>query len=321
MDTKQMLYFTTIIDEGTINAAAKKLHMTQPPLSMQIKLLEEELNTKLIIRGSRKVTLTDAGQIFYNRAKNILELTEDLKKEIVDTKSGTRGTIRIGIVSSINNYVLQKIIIPFAKKYPDINFILTEENTYTLVDMVNSKHLDIAIVRTPFTESKDFQVLELENNNLYAVGNERFFAETTQSSTYTKETSTCSANGMLADYENIDKILASQPLIIYKRWKKILDVYFSEQNIIPNYYCITDDARTCFLWAQNNMGIAIVPQSIISDQVDYSDEMICKKINKPFISSTICAIVNKKKYSSSSVSLLLKDLEKIKNKTNNTKIN
>ena len=82
---------------------------------------------------------------------------------------------------------------------------------------------------------------------------------------------------MLADYENIDKILASQPLIIYKRWKKILDVYFSEQNIIPNYYCITDDARTCFLWAQNNMGIAIVPQSIISDQVDYSDELICKK--------------------------------------------
>ena len=49
--------------------------------------------------------------------------------------------------------------------------------------------------------------------------------------------------------------------------------------------------------------------------------MICKKINKPFISSTICAIVNKKKYSPSSVSLLLKDLEKIKNKTNNTKIN
>lgn len=69
MDLKQLDYFTAIVDEGSISAAAKKLHISQPPLSTQMKSLERELGAVLFERGLRSITLTDAGKLMYQRAK------------------------------------------------------------------------------------------------------------------------------------------------------------------------------------------------------------------------------------------------------------
>ena len=74
MDIRKLQYFTAIVDEGSITGAAKRLHMSQPPLSTQMKLLEEELGVILFDRGSRNIQLTDAGKLLYNRAHAILEL-------------------------------------------------------------------------------------------------------------------------------------------------------------------------------------------------------------------------------------------------------
>lgn len=82
MDIKKLKYFVTIVEEGNISAAAKKLHISQPPLSSQIKLLEEELNLKLMERGPRNITLTRAGKLLYKRAKNIIDLANTTKKGI-----------------------------------------------------------------------------------------------------------------------------------------------------------------------------------------------------------------------------------------------
>ena len=83
MDLKQLLYFVTISDEGNISNAAKKLYLTQPPLSYQMKLLEDELNCTLFERGTRNIKLTDEGQLLYQRAKDILDLTSITKDELL----------------------------------------------------------------------------------------------------------------------------------------------------------------------------------------------------------------------------------------------
>jgi DNA-binding transcriptional LysR family regulator len=62
MDVKQLEYFRAIVDAGTISGAARVLHMTQPPLSYQVKMLEEELQVQLFLRGTKKITLTEAGK-------------------------------------------------------------------------------------------------------------------------------------------------------------------------------------------------------------------------------------------------------------------
>ena len=69
MELKQLQAFMAVVEEGTISAAAKRLHMAQPPLSCQMKSLEEELGTPLFWRGARHITLTPAGQALYKRAQ------------------------------------------------------------------------------------------------------------------------------------------------------------------------------------------------------------------------------------------------------------
>ena len=76
MDLRNLRYFVVVAEELNITRAAEKLHMSQPPLSAQIKSLEEELDTVLFIRGKRRLKLTESGQLFYRRAKEILSLAE-----------------------------------------------------------------------------------------------------------------------------------------------------------------------------------------------------------------------------------------------------
>ena len=94
MDLKQLQYFVAIAEAGSITAAAKKLHLSQPPLSMQLKLLEEEMGTLLIERGPRSVTLTDAGRLLYRHAKQILTMADNALHDLADFNQGLRGTLR-----------------------------------------------------------------------------------------------------------------------------------------------------------------------------------------------------------------------------------
>ena len=82
-------------NEGNITKAAQKLHISQPPLSNQLKALEEELGVKLIERGSRKVTLTDVGNLLYKRGKDMVNVFESTLNEVEDFKSGIEGVLKI----------------------------------------------------------------------------------------------------------------------------------------------------------------------------------------------------------------------------------
>ncbi len=82
MDFKQLEYFKAIVEEGTISAAARRLHMSQPPLSYQMKMLEEELQVQLFLRGTKRITLTEAGKVLYERAGSLLTMTDITKREV-----------------------------------------------------------------------------------------------------------------------------------------------------------------------------------------------------------------------------------------------
>ena len=86
MNLKQMEYFVAIVNEGNISAAAKSLHISQPPLSAQMKLLEDEMGVVLFERGSRSIFLTEAGKVFYEKALHILHLTTAVSDELQQIK-------------------------------------------------------------------------------------------------------------------------------------------------------------------------------------------------------------------------------------------
>ena len=127
-DLKQLKYFLTIAEEGQITSAAKRLHIAQPPLSQQLKNLENELGIELIKRGSRHIELSDAGKILRDRASQILNLSDSTVNEILDLKKGFSGTLKIGTVSSSGTILLNSRMNEFVLKYPDVKFELYDSS-------------------------------------------------------------------------------------------------------------------------------------------------------------------------------------------------
>lgn len=96
MDIRVLEYFLAVAREESITKAAKALSMTQPPLSRQLKELEDELGKQLFIRGNKKVTLTEEGILLRKRAEELIELMEKTKEEIRSSEERIHGTVLIG---------------------------------------------------------------------------------------------------------------------------------------------------------------------------------------------------------------------------------
>lgn len=96
MDIRMLQYFLAVARAESISGAAERLHMTQPPLSRQLKDLEEELGKQLLIRGNRKITLTEEGMLLRKRAEEIIELFEKTKAELSVSDANITGDIYIG---------------------------------------------------------------------------------------------------------------------------------------------------------------------------------------------------------------------------------
>ena len=243
MDIRQLLYFTTIAEEGSISAAAKKLHLSQPPLSYQMKLLEEELHLPLIERSARGIALTEAGRVLYKRAQGILELSELTRKEMLAMASGFTGTLHIGTVSSSGASLLGWRIPAFHQKYPQIGFAIHEGNTFELMEMLESGLIELAIVRTPF-HNDQLNCLYLSPEPMIAAGAAAFFPA-----------------GMPSGQPISLELLGHAPVILYRRFEKILLSLCEQKGITPQVFCIADDARTTLMWAEAGLGVAVVPQS------------------------------------------------------------
>jgi glycine/serine hydroxymethyltransferase len=113
MNIKQLRYFIAIAENSSISAAAKKLGISQPPLSAQLQLLEKEFGVRLLERGPRSISLTDAGRMLYRRAISIVALSDAAQKDMADYCSGLQGTLRLGTVSSCGTALMSGRLVAF----------------------------------------------------------------------------------------------------------------------------------------------------------------------------------------------------------------
>lgn len=271
MDFKQLEYFIKIVEEGSISAAAKKLFMSQPPLSFQMKLLEKELGALLFERGPRNINLTEAGKVLYERAKTLIQLNNFAKEEIEEIKEGNKGLIRLGIVSSVMDYFLSSILESFWKIYPNIRFEIFEDNTYNLLNKLEKNEIELAIVRTPFETS--FTILDITSEQLFAVGNPKYFNSESDTS--------------LMEIMNL-------PFAVYRRWEAILKSKINQKKLLYEPKLVSDDARTSLAFAMNNLGVSIVPESIIKSNKISKKNL--RRINDLNISTKISLVYNDDAY-------------------------
>ena len=166
MDFKQLEYFKAIVEEGTISAAARRLHMSQPPLSYQMKMLEEELQVQLFSRGTKRITLTEAGKVLYARAGILLTMTDITRREVA--RAGQAVTLHLGMTPSTVS-MMAEIIAAFSRVYPEIYFDIHEGSTYILKNQLENRAVDVTTLRTPISLN-NCQHRVLVRESLVAIG-------------------------------------------------------------------------------------------------------------------------------------------------------
>ena len=122
MELRTLRYFVVTAQERNITRAAEKLTMSQPPLSNQIKGLEEELGVQLFIRGKRRLELTEEGSLLLRRAQELLELADKTKQEIASLREGMSGTICLGLVEGRAPFLAANWIAGFRAEFPLVRY-------------------------------------------------------------------------------------------------------------------------------------------------------------------------------------------------------
>lgn len=165
MNFRQLTYFIAVAEELHFGRAAERLDMAQPPLSRQIKQLEEELGALLFNRGRSAITLTQAGERLLTRGRSILAQMEDTRLEVRRLGQGAEGRLRIGFVGSATYGILPNIIKSFRAHYPEVSLSLIPMNNAQLHRALVSRELDLAFAR-PALSDPEFLTKELMEEKL-----------------------------------------------------------------------------------------------------------------------------------------------------------
>lgn len=287
MDFRQLRYFLAVAEEGQITKAAKRLHITQPPLSQQMQLLEKELGVQLLERGSRTIRLTEAGQTLRNRAEQMVELMNKTISELQEVNEGVRGILTIGTITSLGGTLLPSLIQNFNRTYPDITFKLWQGETYRILELLNTGVLEIGIIRFP-VDSGLYDYIPMPTEPMVATAHPSLLDMGTTLTVRLDE-------------------LRDKPLMIHRRYEPIIIEHCHHVGFTPRIICTTDDIIPLLLCANEKVGILIVPESAAN--ILPSSDLIYKKITNPIIETTSSIIWLKGRPLSMAAKHFLEELE------------
>lgn len=152
MEFRQLLYTIQIASEKNFSRAAEKLHIAQPSLSQQLSKLEKELGVLLFKRSTNSVELTYAGSVFVDKAKQIVDMADQLRREMEDIADMRKGRIVVGSLPMTGSHVLPHVLPAFREAYPNIEIVLIEESTKRLEQLTASGETDVSLLSLPLIE-------------------------------------------------------------------------------------------------------------------------------------------------------------------------
>src|SRR5579864_4808384 len=162
MELRHLRYFIAVAEEAHITRAAERLGMQQPPLSQQIKALEQELGVQLLRRKPRGVELTEAGRALLDDARAILLHIDHAFATTRRTARGELGRIAVGFTSSVPFHpFVPRVIRAYREAFPLVALTLEEGGTMELVDDLREQRIDVAFVRTAIADQQGLVVAPL----------------------------------------------------------------------------------------------------------------------------------------------------------------
>lgn len=242
MELRQLLYFTAVAETLNFHRAAERLNISQPPLTVAIRKLEEELGAQLFIRGSRGVALTPAGEAALEPALAALSQADHVRHAVREVGHGERGRLRVGFVGSAIFALLPHIIPLYRRRYPQVDLVLEEAASADIVRRIRLRELDVGLVRLPLLELARLDTRVVEVDELVAA---------------------------VPDFHPLARraalplhMLADEPFILFPRTSVLHATILTachEAGFVPNVAQEVAQVHTIISLVQSGLGVALVP--------------------------------------------------------------
>lgn len=166
MNLQQLRHFVTLAETGSFRKAAERLHMTQPPLSVSIRKLEEDLGLALFVRAAQGVTLTPAGESLLEPARSALFHLQQMRDVAQAVTAGEGGRLRIGFIGSAMFTLMPEVIKTYSRRYPGVRLLFEESTTESILARINDRALDLGLVRCPVYSASEIRIEQVEFDSL-----------------------------------------------------------------------------------------------------------------------------------------------------------
>jgi LysR family transcriptional regulator, cys regulon transcriptional activator len=253
MKLQQLRYFIAVVENGfNITAASDKLYTSQPGVSKQLKLLEEELDVGLFARNGKSLYgLTKAGQMLYEKSVVILREIDNIKEQAVELKRDNEGTLTIATTHTQARYVLPEVLQMFREKYPQVKLELYQGSSEQISDLMKRGDVDFAIASSSGEKKPNMVTLPCyhwDRALVLPVGHPLLGKE---------------------DIELAD--LAEYPLITYvqnDRQGSSLNQAFEEAGVEPNIAITARDADVIKEYVRKGLGVGIIASMAFDPYLD-----------------------------------------------------
>jgi DNA-binding transcriptional LysR family regulator len=242
MNIKALKAFRLIVINGSLAAAAKSLHLSQPAVSRLISLLEHETKLSLFYRTRRRLTLTPEGEAFYRQAEHLLAGFDEIPRIINDIKAKTGGHFRIVTAPRIGQGLVSPALALMQRETPGVRCIVDVQSRFDLENRIGTQRYDLGIVSLPVTHS----LVDIENKPLLRVRAEALLPE----------------DHPLARKKKLSAAdLASYPMLGLwpsQIWRQQVDDFFRSGGVVPTYTVETRSSLMACQMVRDGAGIAVL---------------------------------------------------------------
>lgn len=293
MELRVLQYFLAVTREQSISGAAESLHLSQPTLSRQLKDMEDELGKQLLIRGNRRITLTEEGMILRKRAEEILELVKKAEDEIAQNNDVVAGDITVGAGETDGIRFLTRAAQELQKDYPLVHFHIISGDGITVTENLDKGLIDFGLIFGEIDEAK-YEYIGVPYQDIWGVMMRR--------------------DSPLAQKVSITaKDLEGLPLIVSRQafHKSELAEFFSgnanKMNITSTYNLLFNGS----LMVEDGMGYAICFDKIINVS---GDSNLCFRPLEPKITASMSIVWKKYQVLTKATELFLLKLREMADK-------
>lgn len=232
--------FLSIVECGTLSATARALHVAQSALSNQVKQLEKEYGVPLFDRGARKMQLTDAGQILYEKARNMILLEDAARKELQSYAEGAAGVLRIGMTQAYPDAQMTQLLLSFHQACPKVRYSFYEVNSNEIMDLLRSGLVEVGIVRTTGLLPADLEAVLKTEERLCVY--------------------CCYQNPWIAPQETAVPVSALQgvPLAVSRGFEPLLTDVFQRAEVQPEILSVATSRNNPMMWARAGAAVAVI---------------------------------------------------------------